>query len=255
MSNGISFLVRVHNEERTLEKSIKSLTSLKIPHEIIIILHNCTDSSEEIAYRLQQSNSRIKIYKYNYKLSKAGYETLCTDANSVHSLSFYLNWCLSKCKLNWKFKWDADFIISDPLMDYLNNELNNLNNFKIRIAAINSTSKNCEFYLSDNLEKYIKYYFWELPMYKSETKSIKLPDNICIFHDSELSDMKPYWKQTPWFKEENSEEAKIVNARLEQLILQFGVEPDGMARASNPACDRFFINIKNSNPTFINPHN
>jgi len=254
MNNKISFIVRVHNEEATLEQSINSITQLIIPYEVVIILNNCTDSSENIAVKLQKDNSNIKIYNYNEKLSKAGYETLCTDVDSKHSLSHYLNWCLSKCSGSWVFKWDADFIMSNELANYLNNELINLSNCRIKISATNTTTKNIEFYLSDNLLNYTKYYFWEVPVYKFGCKSIELPHEIHIVHNSELTDIKPYWKTKPWFLEENSEEAKTVTTRFNQLIKDFGIEPCGLARASNPICDNFFFKIKNHQFTYLNPH-
>jgi serine/threonine protein kinase len=63
----------------------------------------------------------MKIFKYEYEISRAGYENLATDIDSVHSLATYYNYCLSKTTLPWIFKWDADFSASSNLIDYLNN--------------------------------------------------------------------------------------------------------------------------------------
>lgn len=41
--DGISFVMRVRNEEDTLETAIRSLFSLTINYEIRIVLHLCTD--------------------------------------------------------------------------------------------------------------------------------------------------------------------------------------------------------------------
>ena len=49
---GISFIIKVRNEETTLEQCIRSLFPLTVPHEIIVILHCCTDRSKEIAETL-----------------------------------------------------------------------------------------------------------------------------------------------------------------------------------------------------------
>jgi hypothetical protein len=66
------------------------------------------------------------------------------------------------------------------------------------MIAKNSTSKNCEFYLSDSITGYSKYLFWEVPMY-SPCKSIVLDDSIFIIHDSEISNCKAYWKKIHGF--------------------------------------------------------
>ena len=93
MNDGISFMVRIRNEEQTLEKSIRSLFKLTIPHEINLILHCCTDNSLSIAKQLASENKNIKIYTYDYSISRAGYENLATDINSHHSLVHYYNYC------------------------------------------------------------------------------------------------------------------------------------------------------------------
>jgi glycosyltransferase involved in cell wall biosynthesis len=53
---GISFIVRARNEEKNLEKCVRSLFTLTIPYEINIILNSCTDRSEEIAKKLAEEN-------------------------------------------------------------------------------------------------------------------------------------------------------------------------------------------------------
>ena len=256
---GISFMVRVRNEEKTLEKSIRSLFKLSIPYEIIIILHKCTDKSEEISKKLQKENNKIFIYYYDYEISKCGYENLCTNKESLHSMVKYSNSCLEKTSFKWKFKWDGDFIASEALIEFLNkNDWNNINNVRYKINAKNSTSNNIEYYLSDSIKGYDKYIFWEIPIY-DECQNIELEQNICIYHDSELYDCKAYWKSKIWFlnveNEEEIEEAKIIKEKYINLINDYGIEPIGMARASNPLCDEKYLLIINGNPKYVNFYN
>ena len=246
----ISFMVRVHNEERTLERSINSLEQVLCPHEIIIVTHNCTDRSEEIANRLAANNRSIKLFSYKHEVSRAGYETLCTDAESVHSLPAYLNWILDKCTGKWVFKWDADFIMTKWLAEYLNRNLNKMDNCRIRISATNSTSNNAEIYLTDALTSYTKYMFWEVPNFTDSTE-IVLDSGINIIHESEIHTTKSYWHNAPWFEKEDSEEAKIVKSRIAMLTSEFGLEPAGLARASNGLCDPYLSRIVSANPSYI----
>lgn len=247
----ISFLIRVHNEERTIERSITSLDILTIPHEIIVILHQCTDRSEEIVKRLQASRNHIVIKQYDFPVSRAGYETLCTDVNSCHSIPFYLNWCLSHCSMKWKFKWDADFVMTYELGNFLNQDLNQFSNTAFRINAINSTSSNGELYLTDSLIGYSKYMFWEVPNF-STSQEVRLKVDQNIIHDSEIADMKPYWASDPWFFSGEKAEASNIKKKYEMLVSEFGKEPNGLARASNPMCNEFLLRISNENPKYVN---
>ena len=248
--NGISFLVRVHNEEETIERSIRSLDLLTIPHEIIVILHQCTDGSAEIVSRLQSGGRNIIVEQYDYPVSRAGYEMLCTDAGSPHSLASYLNWCLSKCSMSWKFKWDADFVMTYELSKFLNYNLDQFSNTAFRINAVNSTSSNGELYLTDSLTGYSKHMFWEVPIF-TPSQEVRLNADQRIIHDSEISNIKQYWNNAPWFLNNESEEAKRIKHKYEMLVAAFGKEPKGLARASNSECNPILSKITSSKPDYI----
>ena len=64
--------------------------------------------------------------------------------------------------------------------------------------------------------------------------------------------MKKYWHNEPWFVTEDSDEARIVSKRVEMLTKDFGLEPVGLARASNGLCDPYLYRIVNANPSYIN---
>lgn len=249
---GISFMVRIRNEEKTLENSVLSLFSLTIPHEINLILHCCTDRSHEIANNLAKVNNNIKIYTYDKEISRAGYENLATDVNSEHSFVKYSNYCYSKSTYAWTFRWDADFIAPHNLIQLLNTSKWNEQNSLFKIHAINSTSKNCEAYLTSCIVGYTKYAFWEVALYNPNYTKHTIDEHIHIIHNSELSEIKSYWKDLPWYETEDSDEAREVKKRIELLTQEFGKEPEGMARASNPDCDQKYLNIINNNPSYVN---
>jgi hypothetical protein len=246
-------MTRVRNDENTLEKSIRSLFELKIPYEIIIILHLCTDKSKEIAEKLSKENKNIKIYSYNIEISRAGYETLATDANSHHSFIRYSNFCLSKCNMNWVYRWDADFLSTPQLLNFINTNTWTKNNISYKIRNIIDGKNNKEPYLFCNNDNttHLKYIFWEIK-YANNNINIELDDNIYTNDLSSLTTLKDYWLNEPWYLKENSEEALIVNNRIERLINDFGKEPIGMARASNPECESIFNNIINKKPSYVN---
>jgi glycosyltransferase involved in cell wall biosynthesis len=253
---GISFIIKVRNEEATLEQCIRSLIPITIPHEIIVILHCCTDRSKIIAETLAKDHSNISIHEYSVEISKAGYETLATDVDSPHSLMTYYNWCISKAKYLWKCKWDADFCMTPELLTYIhtNQELWKKQSKILRLGAKNSTTVEMGDYFTSCKLNYVKYMFWEVPYYQYYPDIYKkhVLTDIFITHCSELKDVKPYWLRVPWYETEESEEARRVKSRMEQLVKDFGPEPVGLARSMNPECDHFGGMIQRAKPSYVN---
>jgi hypothetical protein len=245
---GISFLVRIRNEEATLKESIESLFGLRITHEIILILHLCTDRSFEIACELKSRNPNIKIVTYDIEVSKAGYEHLATDANSKHSLVTYYNWCLKKATCPWIFKWDADFVSTPELIDYINAgkwvKQNKLIQFNARCDEVNHR----EFYLICGLLCYVKIPFYEIYMYTYNSE--KIITNIQINHITKPSTIKSYWNRIPWYKIEDSDEARIVSEKIRKLTDEFGEEPIGAFRYGNNN-EELRIKIQNAKVPYV----
>lgn len=253
--NGISFMVRIRNEEKTLEKSLRSiLENLVVPFEVVVILHLCTDGSEGIARKLQDEfgKEKVRILFYEYEISKCGYETLATSSKSTHSVVYYYNWCLQQLNCKWMFKWDGDFILTEALIAFLNEgSWLQENTTRYIINAKNTSHSNRETYLSDCLLHYRKFLFWEQSIYVMGSKIITLPDEVCIIHDSELNDCKPYWLRIPWYMTDCLEEAVEVRTKYNRLVYDFGEEPVGMARAANPECDEKFLAIHRAKPSYV----
>lgn len=252
MNEGISFIVRIRDEEDTLYESINSLRNLTIPHEIILVLHLCTDLSPEIADKLATENSNVRVITYDKEVSRAGYETLATDIDSEHSFVTYLNWCVKHTKYQWFFKWDADFICTASLLQFLNENTWEKRKIDYKITHKNDESQDNEHYLLGSLLKYVKHVFWEVPLMIQGHETIILNDDIYIQHISTITKLKKYWGQKPWFEKEDSEEAIIVKNRIAQLNKDFGLEPKGMARCCNPVCNSYYINITKQKPSYVN---
>jgi hypothetical protein len=255
-TEGISFIVRIRNEEKVLARSVRSLISLTIPHEIVLILHQCTDTSPEIADSLAKENPHVRIVTYNHKISRAGYETLATDANSDHSFIRYSNWCAEQARYPWMFRWDADFVMTRPLLDYVNHQDWSPANVRIGLTAKNGTHENQEYYLHQSTVRHTKHVFWEIAGFPGDTVSFRLENTFHVIHLSELCDIKSYWTEPPWFETDESPEATEVKEKYLKLVAEFGPEPPGMARASNPECDKIFQVLASSyncaGPPYVN---
>lgn len=246
--SGISFIVRVRNEEATLEESLKSLRTLTIPHDIHVILNLCTDRSRSIAESLQKEGMPIHIHDYDFPLSRPGYETLITDAVSKHSFVEHSRWCYSKATYPWRFRWDADFVASHALTDYLNGEdwKSRNNPTQIRITYVSPDATNAEAYLFCGDYKVIKYIFWEYCDVKPEPDVITLPSEVSIQHKSVFSDPKSYWREPCWFWPCASSEAGDIRRRYHALVSVCGPEPQAQARASNPESANVFCKVRDN---------
>ena len=254
--SGISFLVRIRNEEATLARSIRSLVCVTVPHEIILILHRCTDNSATIATTLAAENPHVRIVTYEHTVSRAGYETLVTDKESDHSFVRYSNWCAEQTRYPWIFRWDADFVMMPALLGFINQQGWTPQSLRIGLTAKNGTHENQEYYLYPSSARNKKHVFWEMGEFTGDVPGLHLEREFHVIHLSELSDLKSYWREPPWFETDDSPEALIVRDRYRKLVDEFGPEPPGMARASNPACDALFMAIVSarnySGPEYVN---
>jgi len=239
MNPGVSFIVRCRNEEEYLYNSLMSLSGLDIPHEIIVILHLCTDRSKEIAEKLQATGMPIKIVEYNEEVSRAGYETLVTPASSKHSIVQYLKYAYSLAQYNWIFKWDADFVATGPLLNFLEYDLILDEETPVRFrlgCELGTDALNAEFYLFNCLVDVQKYMFWEVPVFADG--AINHDFSQLRIKSVSYKTLKEYWEARPWFKAHPSTVEELVLAvNYDYIVSLVGEEPLGLARASNPECD------------------
>ena len=265
-ADGITFLVRVHDEEATLERSITSLLSLLFSYEILILLNMCTDASAAIAARLASAHPQhIRIYHYNHTLSRPGYETLATDFESLHSFPGFLNWGMRLPRqYKWVAKWDADFIMTPPLRDALHAEDRagrwGMEHQILQLAA-RSEDGSIEYgdYFSSCFDYYRKDLFWETPVFRFDPqKHVRLQwthPHLFIEHASSVNRIKPYWGRPGWYATEpdaSTPEAALVRARLLELERDFGMMPMGMGRAgTTDDAVEVGLRIRAGTPTYV----
>lgn len=243
---GISFIVRVRNEEATLEECLRSLTKLTIPYDIHVILHMCSDRSREIAEKIQSEGFPLHIHTYDYPVSRAGYETLITDKESPHNLATYYKWCFAKGRHSWLFKWDADFTASDLLIDNLNAKTWEKPDIPTQyvIHYVSDDVSSSEKYLFSGEYEYIKYIFWEYCRLVGEVQTLSLPKEMYIRHNSVLTNKKAYWEEPCWFWPVLTDEAMILRTKYHALLSICGPEPNAQARACNPESSNIFCLVQ-----------
>lgn len=240
---GVSFIVRARNEEKYLAASLASLKGVTVPHEIVVILHMCTDRSRDIAEAAAADGQPVKVVIHDRPVSRAGFETLATPETHPASLPSFCNMCYSHQKHVWAFKWDADFVATSELLAFLNTSLD-VGNVDTAIAyqipcVLDEHIVNTEFYLTNAVGPFVKRLFWEVSTYRCTTplQWVQLPCKIMSIPPTVL---KEYWKEAPWFAAGVDPE---VDAAYATIVCVLGAEPPGLARASNPEFSAFIGHV------------
>lgn len=237
---GISFIVRARNEEAYLAQNLESLRPLTIPHEIIVILHKCTDRSKTIVEAAKGAGQPIHIIETDQDLSKPGYETLITPITYRECIPTFYNWCFSKAKYLWLFKWDADFVASSDLINFLNLGLNlsEVNPVRYMIPCqMTDDVVNTENYLFNCLILHKKYIFWETPAFPQNSEIRTVATKIYTIPHTIL---KEYWKEPPWFIGKDA----FLEDRYKKVVELCGPEPVGSSRAQCKDCEGPFFRVK-----------
>jgi len=105
-------MIRAKNEESKVALSLESMYDAF--DEIVFVDNGSTDTTVDIVQKLKEKIDKkdiIKIYSYPFPIARCGDEHSVTDENSVRSLAYYYNWCLSKATFNYVVKWDADMYL------------------------------------------------------------------------------------------------------------------------------------------------
>lgn len=231
---GVSFVIRARNEARILFDNLVSLRGIKVPHEIVLVLHRCTDESKLVAEKLREQDLPIRIFEDWTPISRAGYETLVTPALHPNSLPEFYNRAFGHARYQWLAKWDADFLMTEYLRDFLNNSLDVARTAPTayRLTCNLGGDATCdEDYLFNSWVRYGKHYCWEYCQQQEPVERITLHDT-CIESISPAI-IKSYWREPPWFTSEETRDA-FLTEKYETLINLIGPEPQAFARSNNP---------------------
>jgi len=246
----LSFVMRVHNEEKTLAASITSLLTIQVPIEIVIVLHRCTDRSKEIALAAPvPSRHRVRVVEYDTPISRAGLEMFVTPPDSPHSIPRYYEYAFGLATAPWKVKWDGDFIATTGFVKWVNERTwptsgpPTVINVGHRLAN-SETVVSREPYVHNCLQGFAKRDFWEVPRFPDPFVREDAPDEAAFIHASDLEEAKPYWQEKPWFMSAESAEAEELRRRYDLAVQLIGPEPLGCARSRNPEADSYLARCK-----------
>lgn len=162
--NGISAIVRLKNWDQFLETCIVSLIDY-IDEFILLVDINWTDNTNNICIELSKKYpEKIKHYEYEPVVYPGNHEKYSiTPDNSVHSLSYFYNYCMSKVNYNYVMKLDDDMLVIDnAFVQNIKNIKENNPNFFLAIPQINIYSQNNNYCIATKyLSSWIAGLFWD----------------------------------------------------------------------------------------------
>lgn len=234
---GVSFVVRARNEAEALLRGLLSLRPVRVPYEIVLVLHRCTDASKAAALACIELGMPIRLVEDETRISRAGYETLVTPADHFRSLPSFYNRAFERARYNWIVKWDADFVATDYLLRFLNNECDLASRAPTAYrlsCALGDAVISREEYMFNTCLGYDKYFYWEACRQVSPRQSVVVQATCMTSLPPTV--VKSYWRETPWFLQADNHNDEIAY-KYHKLVEILGPEPVGLARSNNPEFD------------------
>jgi len=236
----ISFMLRCHNAEATLQRALTTLECLLrygVRYEIVAVLHRCTDTSRRITEQYASvAPVPVRIFTYEREISRAGLETYVTDEDHENSIVTYYNWCLDKTRAPFVFKWDSDFEMSvevaKEIASTLEGDWGHPLTVKIPTRFKDGQPAANEPWMSSALLQYVKSTFWEVPSYLPSHSMITLKNEF-LHNDSPRDPPKLYWDAEPWFSKERVGDGNKFRRRF-NLIKTLHSVPRDMGRCCAP---------------------
>lgn len=241
----ITFVIKARNEAATLREALMSLHLFSDPYHVLVVLHRCTDPSKQIvdAYTKEDKPTRVQltVVEYEEPVSRAGIECFVTEASHPRSLASYYGFCRNQTHTPWLFKWDADFIMTPALAEFLHQRRLQVSDPPTRIGIYTLSSdektRGCEPYLTNALDGYTKFMFWEIPTFRAGSKAEKAPPTALIRHDDNpTKTRKSYWDEPAWYFDGSDPLLLKRHQYVENVLLKDVPHERDFARHGNPLC-------------------
>jgi glycosyltransferase involved in cell wall biosynthesis len=110
---GTTAVLRVKNEAPSLPFVLPPL--LRACDFVLVVDNGSTDGTAEVAIEAARAHGReerLTVTTYPFDVARAGAEHLSQHELSVHSLSYFYNWCFSQVSTRYSWKWDGDMVLT-----------------------------------------------------------------------------------------------------------------------------------------------
>lgn len=110
---GATAVLRVKDEARSLPWVLPPL--LRATDHVLVVDNGSTDGTPEVTRETAERAGlahKLTQATYPFQVARAGAEHLATPERSVHSLSYFYNWCFAQVRTRYSWKWDGDMVLT-----------------------------------------------------------------------------------------------------------------------------------------------
>lgn len=110
---GSTAVLRVKNEAPSLPFVLPPL--LRACDHVLLVDNGSDDETPEVAREAAARSGRpekLTVSSYPFAVARAGAEHLAQHELSVHSLSYFYNWCFAQVTTRYSWKWDGDMVLT-----------------------------------------------------------------------------------------------------------------------------------------------
>ena len=250
---GATAVLRVKNEAPSLPFVLPPL--LRACDAVLLVDNGSDDGTPDVAREVAAragAADALPVASYPFDVARAGAEHLAQHELSVHSLSYFYNWCFAQVGTRYSWKWDGDMVlttegeVSLADMSWQVGDVQSIVRVPRHGLYLGSESKG---YLDlgwRNAEEwgfpigpdfvYTKAFEWEIRTTPVGVRSIALPQGLCVelkyLHGEEFAHWTdPESFATSWRNRRKRREWEVFHALRDGVVLP-GVHeitaPDGV---------------------------
>ncbi len=110
---GATAVLRAKDEAPSLPFVLPPL--LRACDQVLLVDNGSEDGTPDVARETAERSGRsdrLTVASYPFAVARAGAEHLAQHELSVHSLSYFYNWCFAQVTTRYSWKWDGDMVLT-----------------------------------------------------------------------------------------------------------------------------------------------